>query len=95
MAFDRASALLQVFESTANAMAQAALHYWSELYEALCVSYNAIRNKGADALKGIVFQDPDILAELKIVLNMFNNPEPSVTKPPGASLSFFPWYWSY
>ncbi len=92
-AFDRASASLQVFESTANAVAQASLHYRSELYEALRVAYNAIRSEGADALKGIVFQDPDILAELKTVLDTFDNPEPSVAvaKPPGASLFFFPW----
>ncbi|PBK94521.1 hypothetical protein ARMGADRAFT_1029597 [Armillaria gallica] len=44
--------LLNVFKSTANAVAQASLHYWSELYKALCVTYNAIRSEGADALKG-------------------------------------------
>ncbi len=90
MAFDRASASLQVFESTANAMAQAALNYRSDLYQALRISYNAIRNEGADTLKGIVFQDPDILVELKIVLDMFNDPKPSVAKPPGGFLFFFP-----
>ncbi|KAK0214633.1 hypothetical protein EDD85DRAFT_963081 [Armillaria nabsnona] len=80
-AFDHTSTLLQIFESTANAAAQAALHYWSELYEALHVSYNTIWNEGADALKGIVFQDPNVLAQIKVILDMFDNPEPSIAQP--------------
>ncbi|PBK84806.1 hypothetical protein ARMGADRAFT_1036754 [Armillaria gallica] len=79
--------LLSVFESTANAAAQASLHYRSELYEALHIAYNAIRSEGADTLKGIVFQDPDILAKLKTVLDMFDNPKPSVAKLPVKELT--------
>ncbi|SJL18184.1 uncharacterized protein ARMOST_21762 [Armillaria ostoyae] len=92
-ALNRATSALHFFETSAHAAAQAAVYYRSELDDALRVCYNAVRSEGADALTGIVFEDPGLLSQIKDVLDSFDHPvrtSPPVVKSPASQTTLLP-----
>ncbi|PBK59221.1 hypothetical protein ARMSODRAFT_983182 [Armillaria solidipes] len=64
----RTSAALQVFETCANATAQAAQQYRASLEETLTICQDAAANEGSNALRGIVFESRDFEDQLRVAL---------------------------
>ncbi|PBK61755.1 hypothetical protein ARMSODRAFT_981323 [Armillaria solidipes] len=62
------SAALQVFETCANAAAQAAQQYRASLEETLTICQDAATNEGSNALRGIVFESRDFEDQLHVAL---------------------------
>ncbi|SJL14309.1 uncharacterized protein ARMOST_17765 [Armillaria ostoyae] len=62
------STALQVFETCANATAQAAQQYRASLEEILTICQDAAANEGRNALRGIVFESMDFEEQLCVAL---------------------------
>ncbi|PBK65435.1 hypothetical protein ARMSODRAFT_1022242 [Armillaria solidipes] len=70
----RSTAALQVFEQCANAAALAAQAFKNSMSETLQVWQGALANEGAEALKGVVFEEPGFEAQLREVLRLMELP---------------------
>ncbi|SJL18629.1 uncharacterized protein ARMOST_22226 [Armillaria ostoyae] len=70
----RSTAALQVFEQCANAAALAAQAFKHSMSETLQVWQGALANEGAEALKGVVFEEPGFEAQLREVLRLMELP---------------------
>ncbi|PBK59875.1 hypothetical protein ARMSODRAFT_1027012 [Armillaria solidipes] len=70
----RSTATLQVFEQCANAAALAAQAFKNSMSETLQVWQGALANEGAEALKGVVFEEPGFEVQLWEVLRLMALP---------------------
>ncbi|SJL16566.1 uncharacterized protein ARMOST_20092 [Armillaria ostoyae] len=86
----RTTAALQVFETCANAAAQAAQQYRASLEETLVICQDAAANEGGNALQGIVFESVDFEEQLRTALVSLGRS--SATPSNTAGTSFSSWF---
>ncbi|SJL19067.1 uncharacterized protein ARMOST_22674 [Armillaria ostoyae] len=83
----RTTAALQVFETCANAAAQAAQQYRASLEETLVICQDAAANEGGNALQGIVFESVDFEEQLRTALVSLGRSSATPSNTAGTSFS--------